>query len=148
MKIDETDRHILNILINDSRKSYREIAKESHVSVATVANRVNQLKKSEIIKGYTTLIDYEEIGYQFHVIIKIRVDHGKEEHVEKKLLNSPNISAIYDKTGEYDMTIIARFKTRRDLDNYLKKIQSFEFVHKTQTSLVLDSIKERPIEVS
>jgi len=148
MKIDDKDRQILNILIRNSRKSYREIAKEAKVSVATVANRIKQLTKTGVIKGYTTLIDYELAGYQFYVIVEIRVNHGKEEEVEKQLLNSQNVSRIYDKTGEYDMALIARFKTRKELDSYLKKLQEIEFVHKTKTSLILDCAKERPIEIS
>ncbi|MBS3092480.1 Lrp/AsnC family transcriptional regulator [Candidatus Pacearchaeota archaeon] len=146
-KIDNTDRRIINILINNPRKSYRELAKEARVSVATIANRLKELVKSEIIKDYTTSIDYDKLGYEVHVMIFIRVSQGKEFVVEKKLFNHENVTSIYDITGDFDVLVIARFKNRKSLDNYVKKIQTYEFVERTQTQLILNTIKEHPIEV-
>lgn len=147
MKIDQSSKRILNALINNSKKSYRELAKEAHVSVATVSNKLKELEKEKIIKKYTTLIDYDELGYDTHVFIKIRVSQGKEFVVEKKLLNDLHVSAIYDITGDFDVLVIARFRNRKDLDKYLKKIQTFEFVNRVQTNLILNTIVEEPIEV-
>jgi len=147
MKIDSSTKKILNALITDSRKSYRELAKEAHVSVATVSNKLKELKKEEILKQHTVLIDYDQLGYDIHVFINIRVSQGKEFIVEKKLLNDFHVSSIYDTTGDFDVLVIARFKNRKDLDKYLKKIQTFEFVERVQTSLILNTIVEEPIEV-
>lgn len=147
MKIDQSSKKILNSLIKDSRKSYRELAKEAHVSVATVSNKLKEMSKEGIIRKYTTSIDYDKLGYDTHVFIKIRVSQGKEFIVEKKLLNDFHVSAIYDITGDFDVLVIARFKNRNDLDKYLKKIQTFEFVNRVQTNLILSTIAEEPIEV-
>ena len=146
-KIDNTDRRIINILINNPRKSYRELAKEAKVSVATVANRLRDLTKNEIIKDYTALINYDKLGYEIQTVINIRVSQGKELVIEKKIFNDPHVTAIYDLTGDFDVLVIAKFKNRKSLDNYVKKIQTYEFVERTQTLLILNTIKEHPIEV-
>jgi len=147
MMIDKSSKKILNVLINNSKKSYRELAKEAHVSVGTVSNKLKELEKEKIIKKYTTLVDYDKLGYDIHVFIKIRVSHGKEFSVEKKLLNDFHVSAIYDITGDFDVLVIARFRNRKELDAYLKKIQKFEFVNRVQTNLILNTIAEEPIEI-
>lgn len=147
MPINEVDKKIINSLIQDPRKSYRQLAKEARVSIATISNHLKELTKKEIIKDYTTVIDYDKLNYETHVIINIRVSQGKEFTVEKKLFNSPNVTAIYDITGDFDVMVIARFKNRRELDNYIKKIQTFEFVERTQTQLILNTIKEHTIEL-
>ncbi|MEM3112863.1 MAG: Lrp/AsnC family transcriptional regulator [Candidatus Pacearchaeota archaeon] len=146
--INESEKRILNTLIKDSRKSYRELAKESKVSVATISNKLKEFKNNGILKAYTTLVDYDLLGYEVHVIINIRVSQGQEVVVGKKLFNSPNVTAIYDLTGEFDIMVIARFKNRRELDNYLKTVQAYEFVERTQTQLILSSVKEMPIIIS
>lgn len=147
MPINEKDKKIINALINDSKLSYRDLAKVSKASIATIGNHLKELTKKEIIKGYTTLINYDKLGYETHVMISIRVSHGREYFVEKKLFNSPNVTSIYDITGEFDVLVIARFKNRKALDQYVKKIQTYEFVERTQTQLILNTIKERPIEL-
>jgi DNA-binding Lrp family transcriptional regulator len=148
MAINEVEKRILNALIKDSRRSYRELAKEAKVSIATISNKIREFNKKEIIKKYTAIVDYDQLGYDMHVMINIKVSQGKETVVEKKLFNSHNVTAIYDATGEFDVLVIARFKNRQALDKYLKQIQAYEFVERTQTQLILNTIKESPIEVN
>jgi len=145
--IDELDKKLLNVLQEDARLSYRQIAKRVKVSVATVMHRVKKLEKSGIIKRYSALLDFDKLGYDVQVIIDIRVSEGKLFQVERKIATHPNVYAVYDNTGHFDATIIAKFKNRRSMDNFLKKIQSYEFVERTETKLILNTIKEEGIRV-
>ena len=145
--IDKTDKAILNTLIDNSRLSYRQIAAKIGVSVATVLNRVKNLEESGIIKKYSVALDYEKLGYDVEVLIDIRISKGKLYEVEKKILKHPNVYAVYDNTGHFDATIIARFSTRRAMDNFLKHIQSFDFVERTETKLILKTMKEEGIKI-
>jgi DNA-binding Lrp family transcriptional regulator len=147
MVFDETDKRILNAVIENSRLSLRQIAKKLGVSVATVMHHLNKLENEKIIKKYTAYLDYEKIGYDVEVIIEIRISKGKLLDVEKKIAVHPNVFGIYDVTGAFDAVILARFKTRRHMDAFLKKIQTYEFVERTETKLVLQTIKEEGIKV-
>lgn len=142
MKLDETDKAILNSLVQNSRQSYRQLAKKIGVSVATIMTRVKRLEEEKIIKEYTTRIDYEKLGYDLRVLIDIRISKGQLFQIEKKIAKDPNVSTIFDNTGPFDATIIAIFKNRRTMDAFLKKIQSYEFVERTETKLVLSTIKD------
>ena len=62
--------------------------------------------------------------------------------VEHDLAQIPNIFAVYDITGEYDDLILARFKTRGALSNMIKEIHTSPYVERTNTHLVLNTIKE------
>ena len=147
MAPDETDKKILNVIIENSRLSLRQIAKKVDVSVATAMHRLNNLEKEKIIQNYTSQIDYEKLGYDVEVIIEVRISKGKLIDVEKKIAAHPNVFGIYDVTGAFDAVILARFKNRRQMDNFLKKIQTYEFVERTETKLVLQTIKEENIKV-
>ncbi len=146
--MDETDRRIINSLIIDSRLSYRELAKEVNVSVVTAMNRTKKLEKEGIIKRYTTIVDYDRIGFDVEVLIEIRISKGKLLEVEKKISNHPNVFAVYDLTGGFDAAILARFQNRRKMDSFLKKIQTYDFVERTNTRFILNTIKEKQISVS
>ncbi len=147
MELSDTDRKVLNALIDNSRLSLRQIAAQVGVSVATVMHHINKLEKEKIIKDYTAKLDYEKIGYDIEVIIEVRISKGKLLDVEKKIAVHPNVFGVYDVTGAFDAVILARFKTRRHMDNFLKKLQTYEFVERTETKLVLQTVKEEDIKV-
>ena len=81
MGIDATDQKIINLLLDNSKLSFRQIAEKTGLSAATVMKRVHILEKEGAIKKYTTLLDYEKIGYSFDVIIEVRVSHGRLKSV-------------------------------------------------------------------
>ena len=145
MQLEATDKKILNILVDNSRLSLRKIAKKADVSVATVMHHIKKLEKEGIIKKYTAKLDYERIGYDVEVIIEIRISKGKLFEVERKIAMHPNVFAVYDITGAFDALVLARFPTRRQMDNFLKKLQTYEFVERTETKLILNTIKEENI---
>ena len=147
MQLEETDKKILNILVDNSRLSLRQIAKKVNVSVATVMHHIKKLEQERVIEKYTAKLDYEKVGYDVEVMIEIRISKGKLFEVEKKIAYHPNVFAIYDVTGSFDAVILARFPTRRQMDNFLKKIQTYEFVERTETKLILNTIKEENIGV-
>jgi len=147
MEPDNTDKRILNALTENSRLSLRQIAEKVKVSVATVMHRLNKLGKEGILKKYTAKIDYEKIGYDVEVMIEIRISKGRLLDVEKKIAVHPNVFAVYDVTGAFDAVILARFRNRRQMDNFLKKIQTYEFVERTETKLILKTIKEESLMI-
>ena len=142
MKIDSVDSSIIDVLGKNSRLSFRKIAAKVGVSVATVMNRVTKLEKEGAIKGYSVILDYDILGYDLQALISIIVSKGKLFQVEKKIASHPNVVAVYDITGHFDVIVLTRFKTRKSLDFFLKKIQSLDFVEKTETQIILNTIKE------
>jgi Lrp/AsnC family transcriptional regulator for asnA, asnC and gidA len=143
MDLSPLDIKILNILLENSRLSYRQIAKMLKVSTATVMTHVKELESKKIIKRYTTELSFFNLGYEFKAIIQMRISKGKLFEVEKKIAQNPNVYAVYDLTGDYDAILLVRFKTRDSLDKFLKKIQGYDFVERTHTSLILNVLKER-----
>ncbi|MBI4918735.1 Lrp/AsnC family transcriptional regulator [archaeon] len=145
--IDDIDTRILNVLLDNSRLSYREIAKNISVSVATVMHRVNRLEKEKIIKKYTAVLDYEQLGYDVEITVHMKIGKGKLLELEQKIARINNVCAVYDVTGKSDAIIVARFKNRRSMDTFLKKIQTYDFVEITETSFILKTIKEEFLKI-
>ncbi|MBI3033517.1 Lrp/AsnC family transcriptional regulator [Candidatus Woesearchaeota archaeon] len=147
MELDAIDKKIINSLLDNAKLPLRDIAKTLKVSFVTVMHRIKKLEKEGIIKQYTALIDYDKIGYGVHVLIEVRITKGKLLELEKKLATLPNVYAVYDTTGDFDTSIIGRFNSTRQMDNFLKKIQTFDFVERTNTKLILNTMKENSMKV-
>jgi DNA-binding Lrp family transcriptional regulator len=144
---DALDKEILKEFTRDSRQSYREIARKLKVSTATVMNRVNNLQQKNIIQKYTAKIDTKQLGFDVKVIISVQVSKGKLLQVENKIAKHPNVIAVYDTTGDFDIVIVAEFKNTKSMDNFLKLIQTYDFVERTNTRLVLHTMKEDQVDI-
>ncbi|MHA1488164.1 MAG: Lrp/AsnC family transcriptional regulator [Promethearchaeota archaeon] len=140
-KIGEVDLNILQILSEDGRKSYKFIADNLNKSPVTIKKHVEELEKKGIIKDYGVNIDFEKLGYDIIAFIEITISKGKMLNVEEDIALYPNIFGVYDVTGTYDAVILARFKTRRELSEIVKRINSSKNVVRTNTHLILNVIK-------
>ena len=147
MEIDKYDEQIINELIDNSKTPLRKLATQLKISFVTVMNRIKKLEKEEIIKQYEAKIDYEKLGYGVNALIEIKIAKGKLFELENKIAKNPAVYSVYDTTGEYDTTVFARFKSTRTMDTFLKKIQTFDFVERTNTKLILNVIREKQIRL-
>lgn len=142
MRIDDVDRKILSELLRDCRRSYRSLARRAGVSVGTVLSRIRRLEKAGIIRGYSALLDHEKLGYQLTVVAEITVLKGKLLEMEEAIGKLPNTCAVYDVTGLTDALVIAKFHTREELSKFTKNLLSMPFVDRTNTHVVLTTVKE------
>jgi DNA-binding Lrp family transcriptional regulator len=140
--MDETDVKILKRLLSDARMSYRKVAEEIGVSPPTVLARVEKLESDGIIRAYSTLLDHEKLGYDLTAIIEITATKGKIVDLERQIAKFPNVCAVYDITGLTDMIVVAKFRNRKELSNFVKKDISLPYVERTNTHVVLITVKE------
>lgn len=142
MHLDETDVKILKALTLDARLSSRQIAKQCGVSIGTVLSRIKRMENEGIIRGYSALLDHEKLGYELTVVSEITVSKGRLLEVENEIARLPNVCCVYDVTGLIDAVIIAKFKNREELGKFTKRLLAIPFVERTNTHVVLTTIKE------
>ncbi len=139
---EDLDVKILRHLSKDGRKTKSYLAEKLKKSPNTIKAHIEGLNEENIIKNYGVQIDYEKLGYEIMAVIELTISKGKMIDVEKQISDNPNIFAVYDITGTYDALVLARFKKRSELSDLIKKINSNEFVIRTNTHLILNVIKE------
>lgn len=140
--IDETDRRVMRILVNNPRASLREIAAATGISVGTVRDRLYKLNQQKIIKGYRTMIDPRKLGYTMTAIIKIFENQENVRSLESKLTKMPNVFCFYSVAGTTDAVIIARFRDPDELNTFIKSLLAMKHIARTETNIVLDTYKE------
>jgi len=142
MELTETDVKILKGLIEDARFSSRQIAKNVGVSVGTVLSRIKKMEDEGLIKGYSVILDHEKLGFQLTVVTEITVSKGKLVETENEIAKISNVCGVYDVTGSTDAIIVAKFKNREDLSNFTKKLLTLPYIERTNTHIVLTTVKE------
>lgn len=142
--VDETSQKVLEEYLKDSRQSFREVARKIGISSGTVANRIKDLEEKEIIKKYTTQLDYEKLGYELTAVTEIIISEGMMIEVGNEIAKIRNAISVYNVTGDSDILIIAKFRSRKDLSDFTKTILKMPHVVRTKTQVVLNTLKEDP----
>lgn len=113
MKVDATDRAILDALQADGRMSNVQLAERVHLSESACLRRVRQLEQSGVIARYTMLVDPVAVGIPGNVFAEITLASQKQEDLdrfERAVREVPEVMECYLVTGEYDylLRVVAR----------------------------------------
>lgn len=140
--IDETSKKVLAEYLKDSRQSFREVARKIGISSGTVASRIKEMEEKDVIKKYTTLLNYEKLGFELTAVTEITVSEGMMIEVGNEIAEIDNTVGVYNVTGDSDILIIAKFRSRASLSDFTKTILKMEHVVRTKTHVVLNTLKE------
>jgi DNA-binding Lrp family transcriptional regulator len=144
MNLKSKDIELLRCLNQNGKASQRELAAFTGTALGTVNSHLKNLEKEKIIKGYYAEVDPEKIGFNLTAIINLRIAKGKIMDLQDSIAKHPQVFGVYDVTGEWDSLILARFKNRQEMDSFIKTTLSQKYVERSNTSLVLNTVKEEP----
>ena len=140
--LNKTDSALITALNNDGRASQRELASSTTVALGTVSNHLKKLESEKIIRGYLPDIDPEKVGFTLTAVMHVRIMKGHIMEVQSSIAEHPRVFGVYDVTGEWDSMVLARFTNREEMDSFIKTALSQKNIERTNTSLVLNTVKE------
>ena len=148
-QIDEKDRRILDVLVEDSDLSIQKISKRTGIPITTVHNRIKRLKKNGIIKNYTVNLDYHKLGKDILAFILVTVDQKSmassnmdQYEVLRECKKHANVEEANLITGRSDILLKARFENLDQLTEFVvKELRSAKtYISNSHTLVVLRSI--------
>ena len=149
-QIDRLDKKILQLISQDARIPFLEVARECNVSGAAIHQRIQKLRNLGIVKGSEFVIDTYKIGYQTCAFIGIILsDIKKFAYVVGELKKIPEVVECHYATGKYSMFIKIYAKDNRHLlQIILERLTLIDGVAHTETfQLSLDEIFKRQLSV-
>jgi DNA-binding Lrp family transcriptional regulator len=138
----DLDLKIIAELRKDGRASARQIGKILGISTTTVAGRIHAMEKSGMIRGFRPLLDYQKLGFGITAVTLIKAVGGKIPSLMKDLMADPQLTHVYEITGEFDLLVIGKFKDTDVMNRQIKKLLSHKAIKETHTSIALGSGKE------
>jgi DNA-binding Lrp family transcriptional regulator len=144
--LDGKDFHILEALKENSRKSIKEIAKETGIPRTTVFDRIKKLRKEKVIKKFTLIPDYERLGLEAMAFILIEFNPVKgvsQRNVAKEIAKLKGVLEVHLISGEWDILVKARAKSMHEIGSLIiDKMRTIKGVASTITCACFDTIKE------
>lgn len=137
VELDDLDRHIVQQLRDNARRSYADISRAVGVSEPTIRNRVERLVSTGAILPKTR-VNPEVLGFPIDAMIGIRVDRGRMPEVGTRLAQMDHISYVAYTTGTFDILIEAYFQDKEGLYDFLNgPLAGVEGINYTETWHVL-----------
>lgn len=143
--LDVIDLTILQILQENARSSFKEIAERLGVSRVTIYERVRKLMDNDIIEGFHVRVNAHRIGYPVTAIVGLITTQGSEAYrTIEELQQLSEVEQIHVVTGRYDYLVTVRARDNEDLQLILlNKIDQVYGFQRAETMVVLSSPVEK-----
>jgi Lrp/AsnC family transcriptional regulator for asnA, asnC and gidA len=148
-ELDEIDKSILNILMNDANISYVDIAKKIKVSTGTVHVRMKNLIAADIVKKAFLNVDYNRLGLNITAFIGVHlIKSSLYSEVIQELYKIPELVSAHLTTANFSIFVKIICRDSDHLHEILyEKIQRIEGVERTETFISLEEPIYRPIQI-
>lgn len=141
--MDEIDAGILELLEEDSRRSFTEMAKKLNVSESSVRKRVSALQKEGVIKKFTIKVDNVKLGLNTIAIIGIDVDSGKMLKIAQELCDFKEVKCVATSSGDHMIMLEVWTKNGKELNKLIsERIERIEGVRQACPALILEKLKD------
>ncbi len=138
-KTDQIDRQILDILIENTRIPFTDIAKQLLISPGTVHVRVKKMEEIGIIKGSSLNIDYQKLGYSFIAYVGIFLAKTQKTKTIINELNSiPYITVAHITTGKFNIFCKLRARDTSHAKEIIFLIDDIDGISRTESMISLE----------
>ena len=138
-KIDEIDHQILDMLIENTRIPFTDIAKQLVISAGTVHVRVKKMEEAGIIQGSSLTLDYKKLGYSFIAYVGIFLNNTSQtQFVLARINEIPYVTVAHITTGKFNIFCKIRAKNTTHAKEVIFKLDDIEGVYRTETMISLE----------
>ena len=146
MKIDKTDRAILEALQKEGRLSNMELAERISLSPSPCLRRVRALEEGGFIRQYVALVDPQKVGLGLLAYVTVKLEKKGRMPVEqftRAVQGWEEVVACYSMTGDIDYLLRVHVE---DLEHYsrfvMDKLLKQPAVLDVKSNFVLERVKD------
>lgn len=138
-KLDDTDHKILDMLIDNMRTPFTDIAKKLLISAGTVHVRVKKMEEAGIITGSSLSLDYKKLGYAFIAYVGIYLEKTSQtQFVLNRINEIPYVTVAHVTTGKFNLFCKIRAKDTDHAKNVIFQLDDIDGVYRTETMISLE----------
>jgi DNA-binding Lrp family transcriptional regulator len=144
--IDDADRRLLGVLVEDATVSYAELGERAGLSAPAAHERVKRLRRSKAIKRTAALIDPKALGKSLLAFIHVDTRGWGKTPELLSISQYPEVEEIHSVAGDTCMLLKVRTEDTRALEGLLARIYDVPGVVTTRSYVVLSTYMERPVQ--
>ncbi|WP_044403913.1 Lrp/AsnC family transcriptional regulator [Lacinutrix sp. Hel_I_90] len=138
-KLDEIDHQILDMLIENTRVPFSDIAKKLLVSAGTVHIRVKKMEDEGIIEGSSIALNYRKLGYFFIAYVGIFLQKASQtKFVLERINEIPFVTLAHITTGKFNIICEIRARDNEHAKDIIFMLDDIDGVYRTETMISLE----------
>ena len=145
MALDDLDKRIVAALVGDARATYAEVGTQVGLSASAVKRRVDRLRASGAIRGFSARVDPSALGWTTEAYVEIFCrGRTSPADIAAAVSKHPEITDACTVTGEADALLHIRAADVRHFERVMERIGAEPFVVRTRSVIVLSRLVNRP----
>lgn len=142
--MDRIDHQVLSCLMRDGRATYADIGAEVGLSAPAVKRRVDRLRASGAIRGFTTLVDPAALGWTAEAYVQVFCQGiVAPEELRRSLERVPEVLSACTVSGAADALLHMAARSIRDLEDAMERVRAEARVVRTESVIVLSRLIDR-----
>ncbi|MFE0104556.1 Lrp/AsnC family transcriptional regulator [Streptomyces sp. NPDC059009] len=139
-ELDEIDHQLLRLLQADGRRTFSDMAPEVGLSVAAVKRRVDRMRESGVITGFTVQVDHAKLGWGVEAFTELRYAGTTSiQDILHSTTGTPEVQAVFTIAGDLDALVRVRVRDIEHLQVVIDRLRGSGKVIGTRTLMVLGS---------
>jgi DNA-binding Lrp family transcriptional regulator len=145
VQLDRLDGELISLLVADARRSYADLGGEVGLSASAVKRRVDRLRASGAIRGFTALIDPVALGWTTEAYVEIFCKGTvAPEALRASLEQVPEVVGACTVSGSADALVHMLASDIKQLERAIERVRDVTDVDHTQSVIVLSRLVDRP----
>jgi DNA-binding Lrp family transcriptional regulator len=142
--MDDTDRRILALLVEDGRRSFDDLGRRVALSPSAAKRRVDRLRASGALRGFTAMVDHEALGAGTEALVELFYAPGTLlDAVADSLRGHPEVVEAWSVTGDADAIARVRTQDNAALERLIMDLQRDGHVVRTRSQVVMSQLVRR-----
>src|SRR5436190_8671263 len=143
--MDEADRKILSLLVEDGRRTYDDIGRRVGLTAPSVKRRVDRMRERGALQGFTALVDHGALGWNTEALVELFFRPGTTvDEVRRTLRDHPEVVEAWSVTGEADAIARVRTEDNSGLERLIMELQRNGLVERTRSQVVMSRLLGPP----
>lgn len=131
------DRKLVDLMRENSRESFVNLAKRLETSEGTVRSRVKKLQDDGVIRAFTVRVG----GANIKAIIEVAAEKNVNIYtISSRIAKWKGILEVYEISGDHDILVVAEADNTNELNDIIEKIRAFPEVSSTRSRLILKEV--------
>ncbi|MHA1944594.1 MAG: Lrp/AsnC family transcriptional regulator [Candidatus Hodarchaeales archaeon] len=136
-----TNEDVLNILTEDSSRTWKQLAQELNISDTALRKRVKKLRENGVIKRFTIEVDQRKLGFEITSFIGFDVEAVSYNKILEVVRNWEEVRSIFQTSIDHDFLMECWFKNNDDLSFFLGRLEKLKGVTKVCPATVTQRLK-------
>jgi Lrp/AsnC family leucine-responsive transcriptional regulator len=145
VSLDELDRRIVDLLVDDGRMPYRVLGQKVGLSASATADRVRALVRRGVIARFTAVVDHDATRRDVEAVVDLRLaSEADRVRFERSVAASEAVAEAIHLTGVWDYQLRLACATTAQVDAVIRRLKQTGGVRDTQTRIVLHRLAGGP----